>query len=140
VKKLTISFVFLFSVGLFLSEVSTIISKVWPRTAYIEYNLFFDKKVTERISVLWYIYELSALLNRVIWAYAFCRVAIIVSDRLFKVGVAFMFYQVGQCIFYCWDRNSSFGINLFLYAAMAVYLFFIFFKKSRIKSIYKSIE
>ena len=139
-RRLTISFIILFFSGLFLSEIPTIISKIWPRTIYLEYNLFLDKRVTEKISVLWYIYELAALINRVIWAYAFCRVAIIISDRLFKAGVAFMFYQVGQCIFYCWNRNSSFVINLCLYVVMAIYLFFILAEKSKIKSMYKSIE
>lgn len=139
-RRLTISFIVLFFSGLFLSEIPTIISKVWPRTIHLEYNLFLDKRVTEKISVLWYIYELAALINRVIWAYAFCRVAIIISDRLFKAGVAFMFYQVGQCVFYCWNRNGSFAINLWLYIIMAAYLFFILSDKTKIKSMYKSME
>jgi hypothetical protein len=105
--------------GLFLSEVQTIVYFLYPASATIEYDLFLSKTYHLKMSALWYIYELSNILNKIIWAYVFCRIAERVSWMLFKIAIVFLVYEFTQFFFYLWDRNTSFISNLCVYFAMA---------------------
>ena len=115
----------MFLSGILLSELPVIIHRLYPQTAEIEYNLFLDKGCAQKITVLWYLYELSALVNRMIWAYAFCKVALLISERLFKVGMTFVFYYASQFVLYVWNRNSSGFSNLCVIICISFVLYFL---------------
>lgn len=104
--------------GLLLSEVQTIVYFLYPQSATIEYDLFLSKTYHLKMSSLWYIYELSNILNKIIWAYVFCRITEKISWMLFKIAIVFLVYEFTQFFFYIWDRNTSFISNLCVYFAM----------------------
>lgn len=135
-KKYTIWSVLLFA-GLIISEIPTVLRICSPETSVIKYNLFLDKAYNEQITVQWYIFELGHIINRIIWVYIVCKLALLVSKKLFLVSLTFMFYQVCNLFFYIWDRNSSAVNNLILYCVMAVVLIEILIpsKKAKVKSI-----
>lgn len=108
--------------GLMISEIPTLLMIFWPETGVIEYNLFIQKSYKESITVLWYIYELGHILNRIIWIYVFCQLALILSKKLFYIGVTFLGYQVCNFFFYIWDRNSSSINNIVLYCIIGIIL------------------
>lgn len=138
-NKLIYILVPLFFIGLLLSELPVIIYKMYPQTSQIEYNLFLSNEYEEKITVLWYIYELAAILNRFIWVYAFCKVSILVSDKLFKIGVVFLCYHVSQFILYLWDRNSTAISNYIIFVCAGAIVWFLI-RPTKNKSRYKSIE
>lgn len=139
-RRLTITITLMFLSGILLSELPTIIHRVYPQTAEIEYNLFLDKSREQKITVLWYLYELAALINRMIWAYTFCKVAALISERLFKVGMTFVFYYASQFVLYVWNRNSSGLSNLFVIICIVFVLYFLIFMPDKKKGKLKSIE
>ena len=104
--------------GLLLTETSAILYRMYPETANIEYDLFLSKKFHFKISVLWYIYELTNIINRVIWAYVFTLVSLKYSRNLYWVGVTFMLYECSQFFFYIWNRNTSLISNILVYVCM----------------------
>lgn len=118
-KSAVLIAVLLFS-GLIITEIPTLLRILFPETATIEYNLFIQKSYHEQITVLWYIYELGQILNRLIWAYAFCQLAKIISNKLFYIGVTFFVYQTFNFFFYIWDRNSSSLNNSILYCIVLI--------------------
>jgi hypothetical protein len=105
-------------IGLSLSEAQRVVYFIYPQSATIEYDLFLSKNYHLKMSALWYIFEISNILNRIIWAYVLCRVVEKVSFTLFKIAIVFLVYQFTQFFFYIWDRNTSFISNLCVYFAM----------------------
>lgn len=139
-RRLTITITIMFLSGIFLSELPVIIHKLYPQTAEIEYSLFLDNKVEQKITVLWYLYEISDLLNRMIWAYAFCKLASFISVKLFKVGMTFVFYYASQFVLYLWNRNSSGISNWCVIGCIIFVLYFLIFWPDREKGKLKSLE
>lgn len=130
----------MFLSGILLSELPTIIHRIYPQTSEIEYSLFLDKNYKEQLTILWYIYEPVALLNRMIWAYAFAKIAALISYKLFKVGMTFVFYHASQFVLYVWNRNSSGLSNLFVIICIVFVLYFLIFMPDKKKGKLKSIE
>lgn len=136
-NKIVYTIVLLFLFGLLLSELPIIIYKLYPETSDIQYNLFWNSD--EKITVLWYIYELSSISNRIIWAFVFCKISIRVSEKLFKIGVVFLGYHISQFVFYMMNRNTTFLSNIIIYLCVILTLIFLVIPdKNRYK--YKSIE
>jgi len=124
--------------GLALCEISSILYRFRPETANIYYDLFLSPSYHFKITVLWYIYELANILNRIIWCYCFAFVALKYSRNLYWVGITFVFYQFTQFFFYIWNRNSSFVSNFFVYVCMLFVILEIVIpsrNSARIKSI-----
>ena len=138
-RWLVVTISLLFLAGIFLSELPIIVYYFYPQTAELEYNLFLSGKYDQKMTVLWYMYELAELINRMIWAYAFCKVSSIISYKLFKIGMVFIFYNFIQVLFYLWNRNSSGISNLLACICIVVVLYFLI-KPDKNKSRYKSIE
>lgn len=114
-----IGLIILLLVGLALTEVHGLIYFFWPQTSQIEYDLFLDKSYHNKITVLWYVYEMANILNRIIWALVLAKISTHVSFKMFKVGVVFVGYYICQFIFYVVNRNTSYLANYCLYFCMA---------------------
>lgn len=134
-----IQMVILLFIGLGLSEISSLIYFLWPNTAKIEFDLFLDRAYKQKLTVLWYIFELGQILNRILWAYAFCRISERISHKLHIVSVIFFWYYISQFLFYVWNRNTSFMANYFLYTAMGLIFIEMFVPNKKMAKI-KSIE
>lgn len=112
--------------GIMCCNISSVIYVFWPETAKIEYILWLDKGHKQKLSVLWYIFELSNILNDFIWTFVLSKVAYKVSYRLFHVSLVFMAYRVTQFYFYVWNRNTTVWSNYIVYLFMALVLIYIF--------------
>ncbi len=123
VDKQTRNIAILLFFGLLLSTSYKLVSFLYPNTAVIEYRLWLNKNHKETITVLWYMYELSGIINRLIWAYALCQVAANIYNKLFKISIVFLCYYISQLILYLWDRNSTPFYNYVIYIAMAEVLY-----------------
>lgn len=111
--------ILLLFIGILLCEFHGAIFLFWPETANIKYNLWLDKSYKENITVLWYTYELGNILDRVIWAYVLCKIAEVISYKLFKVCIVFFVYYITQFAFYVWNRGTSYFANYMVYLYMA---------------------
>jgi len=113
-------------VGIAICDLHSIIWKLWPQTEFIEYDLFLSKKFHLKMNVLWYMYEISNMLNKIIWCYVLTVVGAKVSSKLFFIGLTFLLYQVTQFFFYLWDRNTSFWSNIIVYCFIGIAIVEIF--------------
>lgn len=109
----------LFLLGFVVTEIHGFIYFMWPETYNITYDLFWSKDYNEKLSVLWYVHELSGILNKIIWAYAVAKMGTLVSTKLFYIGIVFFCFYVVGFFFYMWDRNTSFLRNYLIYTVMA---------------------
>lgn len=137
-NKLIIELSILLFLGLALSEVHSLVYYLKPETAKIEFDLFLEKAYKQKLTVLWYLYELSGLLNRIIWAYVLCRISNKISFKLYKISVVFFGYHISQFLLYIWNRNTSFIVNWVLYTAMFLIILEIILpdkKQGKIKSL-----
>lgn len=137
-NSLIIQVVILLFLGLGLSEISSLIYWLYPQTAIIQYDLFLDRGYKQKLTVLWYIYELTNILDRILWAYCFCRISELASRKLFFVCMIFFWYRISQFLFYVWNRNTSFMANYVLYTSMALIIVELLWtnkKTGKIKSI-----
>ena len=106
--------------GLFICDLHSIILRAFPETANIQYDLFLSKSFHLKLPVIWYIYELTNLLNKIIWCYVITEIGLRVSKKLFWIGITFLLYQITQFFFYIWDRNTSFFSNIIVYCCIGI--------------------
>ncbi len=99
-NNFSIQIAILLFLGLALSEISSLVYYIWPQTAVIEFDLFIQRSFKQKISVLWYIFELANILDRIIWAYALFRVAAKISYRLEGIALVFFGYYIIQFLLY----------------------------------------
>jgi hypothetical protein len=125
-KWFIIKIVSLCVIGLFLSELHTLIYYIKPETANIELDLWMDKSYHQKLSVLWYVYELNNRLSMIIWFYAFAKCCQIFSNKLFNIILVFVLYFITQFAFWIWDRNTIFFSNFIVYAYMAIAIMYLF--------------
>lgn len=118
-------------VALMLPEVLWIVYYFFPETKTTQYDLFLSRNFRYKISVLWYIYELGAVLNKIIWAFVLAKISKLVSVKLFKVAAIFFVYYFIQFFLYIWNRNTSILINLVLYLSMIVLFVIEMFVKEK---------
>jgi hypothetical protein len=137
--KMTVKLTVLLFIGLALSEVHKLVYFIWPQSSVLEYDLFLSKTYHEKITVSWYVYELGAIFEKMIWATVLCKIAPLLSLKFFKVCVVFLIYSGSQLLFYIYNRNTSFASNYFLYVCMACISYVVIFD-SRWKSKYKGVE
>lgn len=128
--KLLASLLFL---GMLLGELHQVVYFYYPETAVIEYALWLDKSYVEKITVLWYLFELSNIIDKVIWAFVLAKISMMVSRRLFKVCVVFIFYYLTQFGFYIWNRNTSAWANNIIYLYMVCIVIYIFIPDRKAK-------
>lgn len=105
-------------VALMLPEVLWLVYYLFPETKTTQYDLFLSRDFKYKLSVLWYIYELGAILNKIIWAFVLAKVSKLVSVKLFRVASIFCGYYFIQFFLYIWNRNTSALVNLVLYFSM----------------------
>lgn len=125
-NRLTKYLILLLFLGLALSEVHGLVFYFFPQTETKQYKAFLDPEYKEQITLLWYIYEMAQIANRLIWALALTQIVSLISHRLFRVGVVFMIYYSAQLLFYVYNRNTSFLSNYILYACMIMILINVF--------------
>lgn len=101
--------------GKLICELHGLIYWLWPQTATLEFDLFLSPNYHQKISILWYIFELTNILKDVICDFAFYKAATLLSNKLSKSLIVFFFADVLQAIFYAWNRNTSFFNNYILY-------------------------
>lgn len=87
------------------------------------------------MNVLWYMYEISNMLNKIIWCYVLAAIGAKISIKLFWIGVTFILYQITQFFFYLWDRNTSFGSNIVVYCCIGIAILEIFIPEKRLAKI-----
>lgn len=110
-------------IGLLLTEASSIIYILWPETEKIYYdNLYLDKTYKQPITVLYFTYELTPYIDRMIWAIVLYKVGAILSIKLAKVCIVFAVFYLTQIGFYVWNRNTSMIANYTVYTAMILIL------------------
>ena len=117
-KFLAIQLIILLFSGLAICEIYRLVYWKWPQTATIEYDLFLAKNYKEKITVLWYMYELGNFINRSIWAFVLTIAAKKISYRLSKVSLVFLWYYIIESAFYIYDRNTSYFRNFTMYICM----------------------
>lgn len=111
--------------GLLLCETQSIVRILYPETEVQEYSLWLSNNYKEKITLLWYMYEMAGILNRAIWIFCFAMTAKMVSYRLFKILFLFFCYEMTQFLFYIYNRNSSFFSNIILYIYMGLAIIFL---------------
>lgn len=132
--------IILLFISLMVGEVHGVVYYFYPETANIEYELWLDKKYNEKITVLFYIYELCHILERLIWAYVLCKVgAYYMSGILFSSGVVFFCYYVTQFALYVWNRNTSYFANYLIYLCMACIIIILLIPEKK-QGIYKDMN
>lgn len=130
-NKFVITITLFLLLGLALSEIHMFILKFYPQTAIIERSFWLDKNHNEKISLVWYVYEVSNILNRMIWVFCFASVANLISHRLCNVIIVFFFYYLTQFLFYIWDRNTVLFSNFIVYLYMLIAIVFLQGKRLR---------
>lgn len=119
-EKFIIKIAILLVIGLCISDIHSVILRLWPNTEYIKYDLFLSKSFHLQLPVIWYIYELANLLNKIIWCYVIAEIGLRFSKKLFWIGATFFLYQITQFFFYLWDRNTSFFSNIIVYCCIVI--------------------
>lgn len=130
-KQFIIGITFLLCLALALCEIHMVVLKFYPIESSKEYAFWLDKNHKEKISSVWYIYEVSNILSKLIWAFCFSKVADLVSHRLSKVLIVFIIYYITQLIFYVWDRNTLLFSNLIVYIYVGMAILFLFIPAKR---------
>lgn len=134
-NRFAVRIAILLIVGLFICDLHSLIWKLWPQTEFIQYDLFLSPKFHLKMNVLWYIYELANMLNKIIWCYVLASIGGKISIKLFWVGVTFLLYQITQFFFYLWDRNTSFASNVVVYCFIGIAFLEIFIPEKRLGKI-----
>jgi hypothetical protein len=111
--------------GICICDVHSVIKFFWPQTQDINYNLFLSPKYHDSQNVLWYMFELGNILNKIIWCYILASCGLLIASfgfpvarKLFWIGLIFFGYQITQFCFYIWNRNTSFHSNIMVYCAI----------------------
>lgn len=125
--RLVIQISALLIMAIAISEIHIVVLKLFPQTGMIEKAFWLDKNHKEKISVIWYIYELSNIVNKMIWMYCFMKVSKLVSHKLANVIIVFFGYYITQLAFYVWDRNTVLFSNfiVYIYVGIAILILFI---------------
>lgn len=121
--------------SLVIGDLHSVIWKIWPQTEFITYDLFWSKNFHLKLNVLWYIYELGNLLNKMIWSYVVASVGLRISAKIFWIGIIFLGYWFTQFFFYMWDRNTSFVSNVVVYCFILAEIAMIFIPEKRLAKI-----
>ncbi len=122
-------------IGLAICDLHSIIWKLWPQTEFIEYDIFWSKNFHLKMNVLWYLYEFSNMINKMIWCYVLAIIGLRISAKIFWIGVTFLGYQITQFFFYLWDRNTSFGSNVVVYCFIGIAIVQIFIPEKHLGKI-----
>lgn len=138
-ERFVIKIAFLLVTGLCICDIHSIILRAFPITANIQYDLFLSKSFHLKLPVIWYIYELANMLNKIIWCYVIAEIGLKISRKLFWIGVTFLLYQITQFFFYVWDRNTSFFSNIIVYCCVIVLVIEILMPNKK-TAIIKSME
>jgi hypothetical protein len=133
-KKLIKTVIFFLLLGLILTKADDIIYMIWPSTATQKMFLFLDQSYyseDHKITILWYVYELMAIADKVIWCIVISLLAYKYSYRLFLIGVVFFVYNGLQLYFYMLNRNTTYWANrvLILFLIAAIFLWIVPIKK-----------
>lgn len=126
-------------ISLALCDIHSVIKLFYPKTATITYDLFISGSYHHPQTVLWYMFELANLLNKIIWCYILAAFGKKIHPKLFWMGIILLCYEITQFFFYIWNRNSSFMSNAMVYCAVGVAIIEIFWPTKR-TGIVKSME
>lgn len=108
-------------IGLILSEVDQIFYWLSPTLSITpSQHLYLDHAYSIPITPVYYVYELSDNVNKMIWALVLAIVAVKINYKFYLIACVFLFFRFIQIPFYLINRNSSFVNNIFVYAAMVV--------------------
>lgn len=124
-KRLTNIIILLLFTGILLCDLWVPVEYFWPETRDVKFDLFLSSTYKEKLSVLWYMHDITSIVDRVVLMFVICKLASIISVKLFKAALVFFFFRVSQIFLYTWNANTSFFANLFLYATMALVLYIL---------------
>lgn len=109
--------ILLIVLGVSISQCNSILYTVFPKIGQKQYDLFLSHRHKESITIAWYIYEISNIINRIIWCYAVVVLSRDYRRRLYYVGIIFMCYYFSNLLCYLWDRNTSVLTSVLVYGA-----------------------
>lgn len=122
--------------GLLLTCAHVVIRWIFPLTAFQKYDLFISPNYHEKITILWYVYEITAIFYRFLWAYILCEIGLKYNIKLFKIGFVFLIYYFIDGLMYMWNRNSYALANFILYGLMGIAIAdTIFISKYKMKKV-----
>jgi len=127
--------VLLLVVGFIICNIHSFIWKFWPQTEFIQYDLWLSSKYHLKINVIWYVYEIANILNKIIWCYVLTAIGNKISIKLFWVGITLLGFQFTQFFFYIWNRNTSHLNNIIVYCFMWIAFLEIFIPEKRLGKI-----
>lgn len=121
-------------IAIIIPDTWVMIRWIYPQTAIIKTDLFFSSSYKNPQTILWYVYELGQLLDKIIWTFIIIKILKFVAlnylsekerliiVKLVKAMIVFMLYYFSQIVEYFWNRNNSLEVNLVLYAVIMVLL------------------
>lgn len=112
--------------GFILCEITGIVYLIWPETGSTYYSdLYLNSSFKEKITVLYFLYELMPYLKDAIFFFVLSKVTAGVDRRINSISLVLMWYSFLQALFYVWDRNTSYLRTLCVYVCAAVIVFLI---------------
>lgn len=139
--KLALQSALIFLTGFLLMDAHVIVLYIRPEIATIKCDLWLDNGFSQSVTVQWYLYGIGRYIAELLWAIAFSKIANLVSYRLYKVSLVFVFCFVTQFWFYCWNRNSSIWANIWVYLCMICSIVYILFpEKNKKEGKYRRID
>lgn len=130
-RKWEIKIVIFFALSIIMCECHILIFYGYPETSQVQLDIWLNKNYHYKLSVSWYIYELTNRLAPIIWFYLFSKICELVSYRLQRSVIVFTLYFITQLFFWVWSRNVYPFPNfiVYLYMAAAIISFYLTKKK-----------
>lgn len=134
-KKITLLILF----GISISHLNPLLSHIYPRVDVSQYDWFLSPRYHQNLTISWYVFEITNIINRVIWSYAFLMCAKrFLSRKTFYISCFLFFYYLSQVWFYIWDRcTNAISITLvFGFVFAAIMLIFVSLKNDKDETSY----
>lgn len=130
-KLVEIVIVIVLLLGLALTELHVFVYHYWKATAKLEWHGWIDKNYKEKVTVLYFLYEIEPIFKNIIWTTIMAIGANIISPPIRNVLIVFILYYFTQLAFYLYNRNTSEFANfiVYIYSGIAIVAFCIPNKK-----------
>lgn len=123
--------------GILFSEMHQLVARLFPPSLHMQVDLFIKRGFSLKQGLLWYVHDTGDDIEWILFTFAFARIAIRVSDKLFKIAMLYFFYKCTQVPLYYWDYRQNVWTQYTLYALL--FLFVVFWvlpdKKNKAKVI-----
>ena len=119
--------------GVSISHLNPVLSRIYPQVDIDQYDLFLSPRYRQSMTISWYVFEITNIINRIIWSYALLACAKrFLSRKAFYISCFLFFYYLSQVWFYIWDRcTNALSITLvFGFVFAAILLIFVSLKSN----------